>query len=245
VSGNGYRAGSDALRNLALRLTDPQDRETFGALVSHFQSLPPGDDLAQFVQMLGLLSLAGQRIPDALADFLQTFRAEIAASAEYRTRLEQRLASLPEEIAAGVQPEEIAAAMAESFRQQIAEVGLERSGATLRQSTAEVKALYLELSKTIKPAVNECKTVAGSLSEGVDKILKTSSGIRAHNTRLAAENQRSAHWVLGLWVVVLVLVGVALVASRTPSRPTRSASASARRDSWMLIRSRISTGAVR
>ena len=46
---------------------------------------------------------------------------------EYRIRLEERLAKLPEEIAAGVQPEEIASAMAESFRQQIADVNLEQS----------------------------------------------------------------------------------------------------------------------
>ena len=117
---------------------------------------------------------------------------------------------MPEEIAAGVQPEEIASAMAESFRQQIADVGLEQSGAVLKQSTADVKALYSELTKTIKPAVNECKTVASSLSEGVGKILKTSSEIRAHNTRLRNENEKSSWWLVGLWVVVLVLVGVVL-----------------------------------
>jgi hypothetical protein len=109
-----------------------------------------------------------------------------------------------------VQPEEIASAMAESFRQQIADVGLEQSGAVLKQSTADVKALYSELTKTIKPAVNECKTVAGSLSEGVSKILKASSGLQAHNTRLMNENENSSWWLLGLWVVVLVLAGVVL-----------------------------------
>jgi hypothetical protein len=202
--------GRNGLARLANRLTEAQDRETYADLVSYIQRLPPTDEFRQLAEWFGLLSLLGQRIPDALADFLQAFRAEMAASAEYRARLEQRLASLPEEIAAGVQPESIATAMAESFRQQIAAVGLEQSAALLKQSTAEVKALYGELTKTVKPAVNECKTVASSLSDGVTKILKASSSLQTHNTRLTNENTKSSWWLHGLWVVVLVLVGVVL-----------------------------------
>jgi uncharacterized protein YneF (UPF0154 family) len=62
----------------------------------------------------------------------------------------------------------------------------------------------------VKPAVNECKTVASSLSDGVSKILKASSGLETQNTRLMNENEKSSWWLLGLWVVVLLLVGVAL-----------------------------------
>ena len=48
-------ATPDALASLAGRLTEPQDRETYAALVSYF------DSLFRLVQLLGLLSLLGQR----------------------------------------------------------------------------------------------------------------------------------------------------------------------------------------
>jgi predicted house-cleaning noncanonical NTP pyrophosphatase (MazG superfamily) len=203
--------GSESgIASLANRLTQDQDRERYADLVSYIQRLPPTDEFRQVAEWFGLWALMWQQIPEALADFLETFRAELAASAEYHAKLEERLAKLPEEIASGVRPEEIASAMAESFRQQIAAVGLEQSSALLQQSTAEIKALYGELSKTVKPAVIECKTVASSLSDGVTKILKASSALQAHNTSLKNESQKSSWWLVGLWVVVLVLVGVAL-----------------------------------
>jgi hypothetical protein len=66
----------DVLAGLAARLTDPDDREAYAALISYFDSLPPGDDLAQIAKLLGFLTLLGQHIPDAMAEFLETFRQE-------------------------------------------------------------------------------------------------------------------------------------------------------------------------
>jgi hypothetical protein len=43
------------------RLTDPTDRETYASLISFVDSLPPGDELSRLVELLGLLSLLGQR----------------------------------------------------------------------------------------------------------------------------------------------------------------------------------------
>ncbi|HWF48101.1 MAG TPA: hypothetical protein VG168_13920, partial [Bryobacteraceae bacterium] len=73
-----------ALADLAARLTNPEDRETYAALVSYFDSLPPGDELFRLAQLLGLLSLLGQRVPDAINEFLTELRDQTAAAAEYR-----------------------------------------------------------------------------------------------------------------------------------------------------------------
>jgi hypothetical protein len=87
----------DPLVSLVSRLTDPQDRETYAALISYFDSLPPGDELFRLVQLLGLLSLLGQRVPEALADFLAELRAQTKVSAEYHAQVDGRLARLPQE----------------------------------------------------------------------------------------------------------------------------------------------------
>ena len=52
--------------------------------------------------MLGLLSLVGQRVPDALGEFLAELRAQTKAAATYHSQVDARLAALPQEIAAGV-----------------------------------------------------------------------------------------------------------------------------------------------
>lgn len=58
---------SSPLGGLLARLTDPLDRETYADLVSYFDSLPPDDEMFRFARLLGLLTLIGQRIPEAAA----------------------------------------------------------------------------------------------------------------------------------------------------------------------------------
>src|SRR5271166_5722236 len=142
----------DPLASLAGRLTDLQDREKYAALISYVHALPPTDELRQLVDMLGLLSLLAQRVPDALAEFLAELRAQTTAVGEYHTQLDGRLARLPHEIAAGVDASAIAKAMSESFRQQLAATRLQDATALLHLSAKEIKALTANLATAVRPA---------------------------------------------------------------------------------------------
>ncbi len=94
----------NVIASLADRLTNTQDRETYSALMCYLNRLPPGDEFRQLAELLGLLSLLGQRIPDALVEFLEEFRLKTKAEAEYCAKVEARLANLPKEIADGIDP---------------------------------------------------------------------------------------------------------------------------------------------
>ena len=118
---------------MAGRLTDLQDRETYAALVSYVNSLPPGDELIRLLEMLGLLSAVGQRIPDAAGELLAELRTQTGAAKEYSSQVNARLAALPSEIAAGVDPKLIAESMSEIFRQRLRETGLVDTTAHLKQ----------------------------------------------------------------------------------------------------------------
>ena len=130
-------------RNLASRLTDPIDRETYAALMSYLNSLPPGDELVRMAELFGLLSLLAQRVPDALADAMTELRELTDAARDYHAKIDERLANLPKEIAEGVD----LAAIGESFRQQLANTGLENSAAMLRTSSKEITAFSEQVSK--------------------------------------------------------------------------------------------------
>ena len=66
----------NVISSLADRLTNTQDRETYSSLMCYLNRLPPGDEFRQLAELLGLLSLLGQRIPDALAEFLEEFHSK-------------------------------------------------------------------------------------------------------------------------------------------------------------------------
>ena len=113
----------DSLSSLAAQLTDSQDRETYAALIAYFRSLPPNDELFHLAQLLGFLSLLGQRLPQALGDFLIELRAERKSTNEYYALVQERLVRLPQEIVAGVDWTALSQALGESFRQQITTSG--------------------------------------------------------------------------------------------------------------------------
>ena len=52
-------------------------------------------ELFRLVELLGLLTLLGQHIPDALGETLGELRAQATAAKEYHAQVDERLASLP------------------------------------------------------------------------------------------------------------------------------------------------------
>lgn len=198
---------SGALVDLAARLTEPQDRETFAGLISYFDSLPAGDELLRLAQFLGLLSLLGQRVPEAVRDLLEELREQTKASSEYRAQVDWRLARLPHEIAEGVDAGAIAKAMSESLRQQIAATGLQDATALLNASAREIKALSGQMSVTLKPVTQEYRSISATISAELTKLATASRHVQEHNARLILqERSRSWQWQ-GLLALVLFLAG--------------------------------------
>ena len=164
-------SAQDALAGLAARLTDPGDRERYAAVLSYVQRLPPTDEFRELVDLMGSLTLLGQHIPDAMAEFLEAFRQETKAAAECNARMDERLASLPRDIAAGVDPAAIAKKMSESFRQQIAASGLRESAALLDVAAKESRAAAGEVSATLNPATQDFKRVVATITAELAKLI--------------------------------------------------------------------------
>jgi hypothetical protein len=117
------------------------------------------------VELLGLLSLIGQRMPDAMAELLAELRSQTKVAADYYNQVDMRLATLPMEIAAGVDPVAVATSMSEVFRQQLAATCLEDTAALLRVSTTTIKALSGELTATLKPVADEFRCLTSALAK--------------------------------------------------------------------------------
>jgi hypothetical protein len=196
-----------ALADLVARLTESKDRETYAALISYFDSLPPGDELFQLAQLLGLLSLLGQCVPGAIAEFLVEVRGQTAAATQYHAHMDARLASLPQEITAGVDAGAIATGMGEAFRQQLTATGLENTATLLRNASREMSAMTGLISASLRPVTQDYKSMAATISAELEKLTTASDRLREHNAHLFQDHRSSAWLGHGVLALVLFLAG--------------------------------------
>ena len=200
-------SATNALAGLAGRLTDPEDRERYAAIVLYLQALPPEDEFRHLAELLGLLSLAGQRVPEALAEFLSELRTQTKATAAYYGQVDSRLAGLPQEIAAGVDPVVIARSMSEAFRQQLAATGLQETAQLLKVATATIQQLSGDVTGTLKPAVAEYRGIVSNISTQVKKLDSAARQVEQHNAALMVR-ERSNRWALqAVGALLLFVVG--------------------------------------
>jgi hypothetical protein len=197
-------ATPNLIAGLAARLTDSQDREAYAALVSYVNELPAGDEFRQLTEMLGLLSLVGQRVPDAIRELLTELRAQSRAAADYHAQVDARLANLPNEIAAGVDPKVIAEQMSEVFRQRIEQTGLRDTIGLLGPAVTTLKALSGDLTSSLGPVVCQIDT-------GISKLVAAAAKVDQHNQQLIAEQRaqdRARGWQIpALAALVIFLIG--------------------------------------
>jgi len=182
-------------------------------------ALPENDELFRIVELLGLLSLVGQRVPDALAELLAELRGQSKAAADYHAQVDARLAALPSDIAAGVDPGAIANAMSEVFRQRIEKTGLADVTGQLKLATGEIKSLADETTASLKPAASEIRGVTAAISAEVRKLVTAARDVEHHNARLMAR-ERSNRWTLmaaAVFIAFLVggLAGIVLEKKQT------------------------------
>ena len=196
-------ATSNALAGLASRLTDSDDRDRYTAILLYLQALPPEDEFRHLAEIMGLLSLLGQRVPDALADAMTELRELTDAAGDYHAKIDERLENLPKEIAEGVD----LAAIGEAFRQQLVTTGLENSAAMLRTSSKEIKSLSDQISSTLKPVSEQYKTISATLSGEVTKLTTALGELRSQNARLVAEQQSVSWWFVSAAALVILLLG--------------------------------------
>jgi hypothetical protein len=121
--------------------------------------------------------------------------------------LNARLASLPQEIAGGVDAGAIANQMAEAFRQQIASTGLENTATLLRNASREMTALTCQIMASLRPVTQDYKSMAATISAELEKLTTASDRLRDQNAHLFQEHHRSAWLGHGMLELVLFLAG--------------------------------------
>jgi hypothetical protein len=182
--------GSSALAGLVARLTDPHDRETYAGLLSYFDSLPADDEMFRLARLLGLLTLVGQRIPEAAATLTAELQAQAKAASAYYELFNDRLTRLAAEITEGVDTSTIARAMAESVRQA---AGKELED--VRRLAEDVAKDFRHLSRTVRAATAETGAERAKLAQVMLDLNVAAAVIEKRGQRQKA--------IIG-WLIVLL-----------------------------------------
>ena len=172
------RCCSSPLGDLVARLTDPHDRETYADLVSYFDSLPPDDEMFRLARLLGLLTLVGQRIPEAAATLTSELQAQAQATSTYCNIFNNRLDRLASEITEGVDTTAIARAMAEGVRQTAG-----KELADVRKLAVEVAENLRLLSRTVRAATGEAAAERAKLNQLTLELNSAVATIEKRNGR--------------------------------------------------------------
>lgn len=195
------------LAELTARLVNAEDRERFAQLVTYAHSLPDGDEFRQLMELLGLVSLLGQRIPEAAGELLIELRQLSRATGEQNARIEARLAALPGEVVQGVNVAELAAGLSELLRQSLAKLGLRESIQVLESASKALNGVAGELSANLAPAARQIRTVTTSVSTEVAKLNAAAVQLQKASAELAAHGQFSRGF-LQVWLALgLFLAG--------------------------------------
>jgi hypothetical protein len=132
----------------------------------------------RLARLLGLLTLVGQRIPEAAATLISELQAQTQAASAYCNVFNNRLDRLAAEITEGVDVSAIARAMAESVRQVAGkELG------DVRKLAADVAEDLRLLSRTVRAATGETVAERAKLTQVMLELRSAAATIKKRDNR--------------------------------------------------------------
>lgn len=166
------------------------------------------------VQVPCQITTEREKFQQLLAGALRTLQTTIETSAAYQRQLDQRLEHLPENIANGISPEVIAAAINESLRQQFVQSTIPETARALAAVATQLNDVTTEFGRTATALGNRYRGAAEEARRAIDNIEKTSSNAIA-TTRDGAQElvtifRQEYRWSLYVLTSVALMIGIGL-----------------------------------
>jgi hypothetical protein len=234
VNGDGV-SKEHLIRQVAKRLS-PELRAEYYRILRHCRALPDNDEMLVLLNAIHLLPSLTIDVPGQMASEREKMERLLRAAAEdqkeavrlfreYQAKLDQRLASLPQEIAKLIQPSVIAAMITESLRQQFAETTIPETAKILRTGAEDIKTATLEFRSGLKTVLGEANGFLAAVRSACQDALE-----RVGNAaqRIAAILEGSVGSLILLAGCVGVVVGLGLGILLRFNLPRRKSSSTRR-----------------
>lgn len=159
-------------------LLPAEQRASWYRDMAHLRRLPADDELLRIARAMGFLALITRQVPVAIAQEREKLMAalEHAISStnaarqdtiRFHREVENRLATMPQEIAEGVNPAALAAILAESLRQQFAQTGLPETAQALAVIGKTTAQTAIEFDHSSRQLLNDCRNTSKRFNDAL------------------------------------------------------------------------------
>jgi len=154
-------AGEPTMFDSLARLVPDELQAAYYRVLAHTRTLSPDDEMLRILEAMGILALLTRNTPKDIANERERLQELLEAHQQhseqvqqnmlgYVHELESRLADLPGEIEAGLDPKQIAKMLGESLRQHFLRSGVQDTVSALQTTSAAMTSAQKELSAALR-----------------------------------------------------------------------------------------------
>ena len=154
-------AGEPTMFDSLARLVPDELQAAYYRVLAHTRTLSPDDEMLRILEAMGILALLTRHTPKDIADERERLQELLEAHQQHSAQaqqnmlgyvheLESRLADLPSEIKAGLDPKQIVKMLGESLRQHFLRSGVQDTVSALQTTGAAMMGAQKELSAALR-----------------------------------------------------------------------------------------------
>jgi hypothetical protein len=177
-------ARESSLFDSLARLVPPELQTAYYRVLAHTRTLGPDDEMLRILEAMGTLALLTRHTPKDIADERERIQAMLDAHLQFSDEaqekmlgyvhfIEGRLAELPSEIEAGLDPQQIAKILGESLRQHFVSSGVPETVAGLQATSTAMGNTQKQLIGALRELTDRDGGVAAKVDSANRHIVNT------------------------------------------------------------------------
>jgi methyl-accepting chemotaxis protein len=193
--------------------------------VNHCRSLPENDEMLRILRVMLILTLLMETVPNRIVaeregmeslfrTYLPQLQEMLASVHKYHGQLDQRLKTLPERVAAGLNPDAVAACINERLRQQFAQSTIPQSAQALTQAAAEIKTAAGTFSQNAGKLGDAYRGAAEDARNAIDRmgsaIQRSAESARQATEMMTITFDSYCRWAVFVFFALFFVLGAAL-----------------------------------
>ena len=177
-------AGESSMFDSLARLVPDELQVAYYRVLAHTRTLSPDDEMLRILEAMGTLALLTRHTPKDIADERERIQAMLDAHLQFSDEaqekmlgyvhfIESRLAELPSEIEAGLDPQQIAKILGESLRQHFLSSGVPETVAGLQATSTAMGNTQKQLIGALRDLTDRDGGVAAKVESANRQIVQT------------------------------------------------------------------------
>jgi predicted secreted protein len=243
-------AGEPTMFDSLARLVPDELQAAYYRVLAHTRTLSPDDEMLRILEAMGILALLTRHTPKDIADERERLQELLEAHQQhseqaqqnmlgYVHELESRLADLPGEIEAGLDPKQIAKLLGESLRQHFLRSGVQDTVSVLQTTSAAMTGAQKELSAALRTLSDSHGGVVAQVERANNRIEHSlESRVRTMDALLQEWRSDLLHiWipmVAGACMLIGLFSGMEIQGCRDAPAVTSSTTTAVPAPPWLL-----------